>query len=63
MSHRAAPAWASRGTQEKDLAGLPGRGRVLDVRVVSVCEMDGAPIRERVSWDNATVLAAQGLLG
>jgi steroid delta-isomerase-like uncharacterized protein len=56
--------WTWRGTHERDLFDLPGRGKVLDFRGVSVCEMDGDLIREeRVYWDNATALAAQGALG
>jgi len=56
--------WTWTGTQTGDLPGLPARGKALHLEGVSVCEMDGQLIREeRVYWDNAAHLAAQGLLG
>jgi steroid delta-isomerase-like uncharacterized protein len=56
--------WTWRGTQTRDLPGLPARGQAVALDGVSVCEMEGDLIREeRVYWDAATLLAAAGVLG
>lgn len=55
--------WTWTGTQTGDLPGLPAQGGALQLDGVSVCDLEGGLIREeRVYWDNAAHLAAQGLI-
>jgi steroid delta-isomerase-like uncharacterized protein len=56
--------WIFRGTQVKDFGTIPGKGQAVALSGISVFEMDGDLIRdEHTYWDNATLLAAAGLLG
>jgi steroid delta-isomerase-like uncharacterized protein len=55
--------WVFRGTQSADYGPLPGNGQTVELRGVSVIEMDDEGIREeRVYWDGTTLMAAAGLL-
>jgi steroid delta-isomerase-like uncharacterized protein len=54
--------WTWTGTQQADYGPLPGRGQALELKGVSVLEMDGDLIREeRVYWDTGTLMASAGL--
>jgi steroid delta-isomerase-like uncharacterized protein len=56
--------WIFRGTQAKDFRTIPGKGQSIALSGVAVYEMDGDLVREDHSyWDNATLLAAAGVLG
>jgi hypothetical protein len=56
--------WIFRGTQAKDFRTIPGKGQSIALAGVAVYEMDGDLVREDHSyWDNATLLAAAGVLG
>jgi steroid delta-isomerase-like uncharacterized protein len=56
--------WVFKGTHTNDLPGLPAKGEAVNLVGVSVCDMEGALIKEeRVYWDSATLLAGAGLLG
>lgn len=56
--------WIFRATQVKDFKTIPGKGQSIALSGVAVYEMDGDLVREDHSyWDNATLLAAAGLLG
>ena len=51
------------GTQAKDFKTIPGKGQSIALSGVAVYEMDGDLVREDHSyWDNATLLAAAGVL-
>jgi steroid delta-isomerase-like uncharacterized protein len=55
--------WIFRATQVKDFKTIPGKGQSIALAGVAVYEMDGDLVREDHSyWDNATLLAAAGLL-
>ena len=55
--------WIFRGTQAKDFRTIPGKGQAVALSGVAVYEMDGDLVREdHTYWDNATLLAAAGLL-
>lgn len=54
--------WTWSGTQQADYGPLPGTGQALELKGVSVLEMDGDLIREeRVYWDTGTLMASAGL--
>ncbi len=54
--------WTWAGTQQADYGPLPGKGQALELKGVSVLEMDGDLIREeRVYWDTGTLMASAGL--
>ena len=56
--------WIFRGTQVKDFRTIPGKGQTIALAGVAVYEMEGDLVREdHTYWDNATLLAAAGLLG
>jgi steroid delta-isomerase-like uncharacterized protein len=56
--------WTWRGRQTKDYKTVPGKGQSVVLHGIAVYELEGDLIREeRIVWDNATLLAAAGLLG
>jgi steroid delta-isomerase-like uncharacterized protein len=56
--------WTYKGTHTGELPNLPARGATLELRGVSVCEMEGDLVKqERVYWDGATLLTSAGVLG
>ena len=56
--------WVFRGTQVKDFRTIPGKGQTIALSGVAIYEMEGDLVREdHTYWDNATLLAAAGLLG
>ena len=55
--------WTFRGTQQAAYGPIPGEGQTLELRGVSVLQIDGGLIQEeRVYWDSATLMASAGLL-
>lgn len=50
--------WSWDGTHQGDVDGWPARGERVHLEGVSVCDMEGALIREeRVYWDSAALSA------
>ena len=55
--------WIFRANQVKDFRTIPGKGQSVALSGVAIYEMDGDLVHEDHSyWDNATLLAAAGLL-